>query len=155
MALSIKEKIFADIETELKKIKIANGYANDVALVERFMIDGMTTAKTPYIHIFSGDNLLLREGPDPLVTMEAEVFLRVVTRHDPTVSPGSSDSLMHSLEADINKALQVDITRGGNAYDTTPLQSSELTIEEGQPDIESVMEFSCRYQHQRGDPTSL
>lgn len=155
MADSIKEKIFKDIETKLAKIKIADGYDNDIAIVERFKIDGQTTAKTPFIIIIAGDVTVLSEGPDPLVTKQVDIILDVVTRQDPVASPGPSDALMNSLEADIERALQVDITRGGNAYDTSPLFSTPLTVAAGQPDIESVMEFSCSYKHKRGDPTSL
>lgn len=155
MADSIKELILKDIETTLKKIKIADGYKNDIATVERFVIDGQTTAKHPYIIITQLNVSILNEGPDPLVTKRIDISLEVVTRQDVETSPGPADTLINSLEEDIDRALQVGPTRGGNAVDTSPIESTPLTVEEGQPDIESIMEFSCTYQHQRGDPTSL
>jgi len=158
MSDSIKELIMKNIHTTLESITTANGYDNTIESVQRHQVEGQDTVAMPYIVIVQGDETIDSKAPDPLVSKQLEVHLDVLTKQDLDTDSRQGDEIMNSLEADIERALQVDPQRGGNAVDTDTLEVMPLAVEEdedGLTDINSIMSFRVDYRQNRKNPKSI
>lgn len=149
---SIKEKILKNIKTTLETITTTNGYDNTIASVQRHQIGGQDTVSTPYIIVVQGDETTVKEGPDPYVTKRMEIHFDVITRQDTDTDNRNADEVMNSIEADIEKSMQLDSSRGGNAFDTGTLEVIPLAVEEGSVDINAIMSLNIEYRQRRDDP---
>ena len=58
------------------------------------------------------------------------------------------------IEADIERALAVDITRGGHAYDTRVVRTEEFVSEAQSPVGGALVDVEIEYRHTDGNPYS-
>lgn len=151
MADSIRELIQKNIDTTLKTISKASNYANDIADVQRFKQQGNSFAKVPVIIQYAGDETK-DPGPDPMTSCKFPVYVGCYIKHDSNSDPKATDELINSLLADIEKALMIDVTRGGYAESTFCTSNSIFQMAEGQPYAGIFIEVEIIYNHYRNDP---
>lgn len=150
MAETIREKILANIKTTLEGISIANGYNNDIAGVERWKQHGNSLREVPCI-IINGGPEDKEAGPNPLVSCKFTAYLDIWIRQDKEdVNP--TDSILNSLLGDVEKAMMVDCTRGGDAKDTNILSNTPFETVEGAPHAGLIVEVEIIYRHYQNDP---
>lgn len=157
MADSIRELILKNIKTTLEGVTVGNGYLTTLASVQRFLQSGQVLASTPTVLILEGDDDVDQEGPqsgaNSLVTRTLNVALEVEHRQDLATETASASEAMNVIVADIQKAMQVDYQRGGNALDTNEVSVSPILAFESQPELVCTMVYQIRYRHRRTDPT--
>lgn len=154
---SVRELIMKDLQATLQGVTAANGYGTTLLSVQRFLQPGQTVTETPMVLLLEGDDDVSSEGPlagaSSLVTRTLNVGLLVMHRQDADVDAKSASEIMNGIVADIQKALQVDFSRGGHALDTNEVSVSSIEAEEGQPDLSCTMVYAIKYRHRRTDPT--
>ncbi len=143
--MTIREQILENIKSTLENIHVANGYANDIASVQRWLQKGNTFRSVPCIIINAGPEEI-EQTPNPLVTCKLTVYLDVFIRQEETDTV-STDALLNSLLGDIEKALMVDHTRASLAENTTIKSNMAFEAVEGQPNAGIVVELEIIYQH--------
>lgn len=148
----VRENILENIKTTLETISIANGYANNIASVQRWKQGGNSKRQIPTLIINAGPEDKEQE-PNPLVTCRFLVNIDIWTRHDEATQPGSTDTYLNSLLGDIEKALMVDHTRGGNAQDTNISGNVPFETVEGQPFAGIIINVEILYRHKITDPS--
>ena len=148
--MTIREQILENIKSTLETIRIANGYANDIASVQRWLQKGNIFRLIPCVIINAGPEEI-EQTPNPLVTCRFTVYLDVFIRQEETDTI-STDALLNSLLGDIEKALMVDYTRGGFAENTNIKSNMTFEAVEGQPNAGIVVELEIIYQHLITDP---
>ena len=148
--MTIREQILENIKSTLEAIRVANGYANDIASVQRWLQKGNTFRLIPCIIINAGPEEI-EQAPNPLVTCKFTVYLDVFVRQEETDTV-STDALLNSLLGDIEKALMVDYTRAGLAENTNIKSNMTFEAVEGQPNAGIVVELEIIYQHLITDP---
>jgi len=151
MSTSIRENILAELKTTLELITAAHGYANTIASVQRWNQRGNSLALVPCIVINSGQEVKKPE-PNPQATCRFTIYLDVWYRQDDDETR-PSDQIISSLLADVEKAIMVDPTRGGNAEDTNILNNVTFETVEGQPSFGVIVELEIAYKHKLTDPT--
>ena len=151
MSTSIRENILAELKTTLEAITVAHGYANTIASVQRWNQRGNPLALVPCIVVNSGQEEKKPE-PNPQATCKFTIYLDVWYRQDDDETR-PSDQIISSLLADVEKALMVDPTRGGNAEDTNILNNTPFETLEGQPSFGIIVELEIIYKHKLTDPT--
>lgn len=154
MADTVREKILKNIKTTLEGITVANGYSNTVQKVERVIQSGQNTVDVPYIQILTGDEDS-EQSPHPLIQKSLTIYVVIGTRQDQTVDSKWADEIVNALLGDVQKALQNDFQRGGNAIDTIEVANGPMPIMEGMTSLETFVEYRIVYRHNRTDPTSL
>ena len=148
--MTIRENILENIKSTLETIRVANGYANDIASAQRWLQKGNTFRLIPCIIINAGPEEI-EQTPNPLVTCKLTIYLDVFIRQEETDTI-STDALLNSLLGDIEKALMVDYTRGGFAENTNIKSNMTFEAVEGQPNAGIVVELEIIYQHLITDP---
>lgn len=151
MSTSIRENILAELKTTLEAITVAHGYTNTIASVQRWNQRGNSLALVPCIVINSGQEEK-RPEPNPQATCKFTIYLDVWYRQDDDETR-PSDQIISGLLADVEKALMVDPTRGGNAEDTNILNNVTFETVEGQPSFGIILELEIVYKHKLTDPT--
>ena len=104
--MTIREQILENIKSTLENIRIANGYANDIASVQRWLQKGNTFRSVPCVIINAGPEEI-EQTPNPLVTCRFTVYLDVFIRQEETDTV-STDAVLNGILGDIEKALMVD-----------------------------------------------
>ena len=137
--MSTRENIINNIETTLAGITIAAGYHNDIAFVtresERFEhFDEITNYPVALIVWDSEDKASEEIG---WWTIQADLVL--IIRGAVYAMSGIETALNNFLE-DVERALDVDRTRGGEAAFTYPISISVYST-----DKENVLVFDYRY----------
>ena len=154
---SVVERIMKNLQTTLQTITVQNGYANTLASVQRFKQDGQDPINGHAVLLMDGDDVLEMDGPlagaFSLVSRRLHVDLVVIARQETDIDNRSASELMHSLLADIRKAVHADHTRGGDAVNTTETAANELDVEIGMPELRRLLGLEIRYRHRRTDPT--
>lgn len=154
---SVRERIVKQIQATLEGITVGNGYGQSMVSVQRFMQGGQETSQTPTCVLMEGDDSVDMEGPlagsFSLTSRTMNVSVVVVHQQDDSVDSRSAAEVMNALVADVQKALQVDPTRGGLALDTMEVGLGELDAHEGQPELIQAVAFRIKYRHRRTDPT--
>jgi len=148
--MTIRESILQNLKAALETILTANGYHNDIASVQRWRQSGNSLLNVPCIVINAGPEEK-EPVPNPFTTCKFTVYLDVWIRQDAT-DLQATDSILNSLLGDIEKALAVDVTRGGNAKDTNIKSNVLFETLEGQPQAGIVIELEIIYQHKQDDP---
>ena len=151
MGDTVREKIMQNIETTMNEISKANGYSNDIASVQRWRQGGNPRTDVPCIVINCGPEEK-EPVPNPLTTCMLTVNIDVWIRHDEDDVPGSTDAILNSLLGDVEKALMVDITRGGYAVDTVSERNIPFAMDEGAPHAGITMDVGIHYRHKITDP---
>ena len=148
--MTIREQILENIKSTLETIRVANGYANDIASVQRWLQKGNTFRLIPCIIINAGPEEI-EQTPNPLVTCRLVVYLDIFIRQEET-DTASTDTVLNRLLGDIAKALMVDYKRGGFAENTVIKSNMTFEAVEGQPNAGIVVELEIIYQHLITDP---
>lgn len=150
MAETVREKILANIKSELEKISIENGYRNDIASVQRYMQHGNSLADVPCIIINSGpdkwsasDTVIIRAS----FTVLLDIWFRQ-NENDPT----PTDKILNDLLADIYQCLWNDTTLGGYAEDIDFSGIDPFETIEGQPHSGGTIELTVTYRFLQADP---
>lgn len=157
MANIVRETILENIKTTLEGITVANGYVNTIASVQRWKQSGNLTVDIPCIFISAGPEEKLQsleQSNNAVQSCNFTVNIEVWTRHDEAVVEGSTDTVLNSLLGDVEKALLVDHTRGGNAEDTKLTGNIPFETVEGLPHVGLIIETQILYRHKRGDLTT-
>lgn len=148
---SVKEMILEDVQTTLLGIKIANGYHFDVLAVERYKIAGWQAYTFPTLAVVGvkEDKKAIEGGP---ARMDVKLALAVtcILTADPAADAEEEHNM---LQLDVEAAMQVDVSRGGYAIDTTCLGDDLEIVEAQVPFFVSSILFEVRYRHSRTDPT--
>jgi len=143
---TIRENILLNLKSTLEAITKAHGYNNDIASVQRWSQRGPALASMPTIIINAGPEEKKPE-PNPLVTCTFNVYIDIWTNHLES-DTRSSDEILDSLLGDVEKALMIDITRGGYAIDTNVLRNYPFQAIEGQPSIGISIDLEIIYQQE-------
>ena len=153
MAVSAKEQIVANYETALKAISVANGYARDVAVVDRFTLGSMDQYRNTIIEIKQGLDSK-QTGALGIEERTLQLHTIVKVRHDPAVDGLATDTVLNDHEADIYKAALTDRTRGALAHDTRWISTD--TIESDEDGTRAVLSVNMEidYGHLLGDATA-
>lgn len=156
MADSVREKILKNVETTLETITTDNGYNNTVSAVQRWNHAGndvQSVTDGPVILILPGQEQKEMQPPTR-ATCRLMVDLAIFIYHDVIEDADkSTDELMSSILADVEKALMLDASRGGNAMDTNLQGSQPFEIEGGQPYAGIIVDLQLVFRHQLSDPT--
>ena len=153
MADSVRELIMKDVRTTLLGITTVNGYVNQMQSVQRFQQDGQQLADVPMAVLVDGGDEVNDERPLELQSRALSVSVVLIHRQDTAVDARSSSEVMNSLIADVQKAMQVDQTRGGLAVNTIEQGIGEIDAQEGEPELMQAISYRILYRHRRVDPT--
>lgn len=153
MTDTIRELIQQNIDAVLKTITIANGYNNTVVSVQRWEQNGNSLLLAPCI-IQVPNPEEKTEGPHPYSTCRLPIDIYIFVRHDKTEDSRATDAILNSLLGDIEKALKIDSTRGGNAENTIIKNNSFIVNEQGEPISGIIVEIEVVYYHQTTNPYS-
>ena len=148
---SVREQILANIKTTLESISIANGYHNDVQRVLRYKIAAWQTIIFPTLMVVGVhvDKKAIEGGPS---RMNATLYGAVMCCLN--VDPVEDTETLHDLlTLDVEKALQVDVRRGGIARDTTIVGDDLQVVEAELPFAVSTLTFEVMFTYDRQDPT--
>lgn len=151
MSLTVRENIFANLKTVLAGITVAGGYANTLGSVQRWKQHGNLLKDTPAVIIKSGPETKSPARSYNLTDCNLSIMLDLWIREAET-STADSEVVMNSLFGDIEKALTLDITRGGYARDTRIVSATPFETVEGEPLFGLAIELEIIYAHKQTDP---
>lgn len=155
MTDSRRELIMKHIQATLQGVTVALGYANTLLAVERVLQAGQSL-QSPMAYVLEGDDDIINSEASGqsglLLHRTLNVGVVLVVQQDTATDSRSASEVMNSLIVDIQKAMQVDHTRGGYAIDTHESSISAVQIEEGQPVLSSTVAYRIDYRHRRTDP---
>lgn len=151
---SIRERILQHVETTLAAITGTGEYHTRLETLARGQAEPSNLDQLPAVRIAEGEEVV-EEGNNPCVTRTLSVLIRSwvsVPADDPSAS---LPTLHNRLQADIERALLADPTRGGLAIVTSLMGS--LPMEDEDRDVTGGVsqEFQIQYQTLRNDPASL
>lgn len=151
MADTIREKILKNIKTTLESVTTGNGYDNTVGSVQRWKKQGNATSEASITCVIYPGPETKQPRPNPLFTCRLPLMLEFFVLQDKEDTL-STDERLNSLLGDIEKALMVDITRGGFAEDTDILGNEPFLTIEGQPNAGLTVDIEVLYRHKQTDP---
>ena len=149
---SVRESITANVATACAAISIAGGYDNDITGgVQRFLQTGLNVATVPTIVVqFDSESKSL--GPSDQYTCELIIGIDIWAVHDTASVSGYTWSLIDSLVTDVEKALNIDYSRGGYAHDSEINTVTPFRLSEGMPFVGATVQMNVTYAHEAGDP---
>lgn len=154
---SVRERIIKHVQATLETVTVENGYSNTLRSVQRFRQQGQVLAVMPVAVLMeSGDDTDLngpQVGSGSLISRTLTMAVVLIQQQDTDTDARSASELMNSLIADVQKAMQVDYSRGGLAINTEEAGIGEMDVEEGQPELVQTIGYRIRYRHQRTDPS--
>lgn len=146
-----------NVQTTLEAVSVGNGYQNTLTSVQRFRQDGQEMKDMPMVVLLEGGDDVESDGPigggSSLTSRSLTLSVVLVQQQNTDEDGRSASEVMNSLLADVQKAMQVDHTRGGVALDTEEIGVGDLDAEEGQPELVQTVSYRIRYRHRRTDPT--
>ena len=151
---TIRERILADVQTTLSGITAAGGYKTDVASVERYRLHWDDAQEQPVLVIYSAQEqartATLRDANDV-----APWTMRLIIDGIHEVGDGHKylDQAANEIYADILRAMEQDVSRGGVAVDTVPVSFAWTPTQENETRVEIHVEYDILYRTQRNDPT--
>ena len=143
------ELIAKNLETAINAITVANGYKQTLKAVRPRRNDfSDITPDDLTVLIKQADE---EQGQEPIGTQDwTQPFLLMAIVLDSDSATASIDTRINQVRADIQKKLLVDVTRGGNAYDTTILPSQEFDDGNGFSGI--AVKIAVKYRTQYTNP---
>jgi hypothetical protein len=152
--VSVKEKIVQDVEEALQGISRANGYENNLEVVERWEQDGNSKELVPALFIHS-ELKSSEELPGLVTRCVVTITIDCWVCHDKTKFAKSSDAYLDTFESDIIKAVMDDYQRSGLAEKTEYSGPAEKFHEQdGAATCGIICRFDVQYKHVTGDPRS-
>ena len=152
---SVRENITANVATVCSGISVANGYSNDIpGGVQRFLQTGLNVSTVPTIVVqFDSESKSL--GPSDQYTCDLIISIDIWAVHDTSSVSGYTWTLIDSLVTDVEKALNLDNSRGGYAHDSEVSSVSPFRISEGQPFVGATIQMTVTYSHAAGNPETI
>ncbi len=131
MSLPVIEKIAANVLTTVNGVTTDNGYNQTIVVKRAGRVDYDSEAAADDLEglIYQGKRERI-EGPFTLYSWRQPFAIIAFALND----DGSSvtiDTRLNQICADMEKALRLDITRGGNAYETDIGEPEFLEAEDG------------------------
>lgn len=128
-------------------------YTNTIITVQRFEMAGQVFAKAnlPAIVVVPIENDIEDLNQAQLMST-FRVAAQCWTRHDKTVFADSTDELLNSLLADMQKAVLKDRTFGDEVDDTDILGDWPFEPESGEPLVGVNMDLEIRIRQSNKDP---
>lgn len=156
-ALSVKERVMANIQTTLAGITTAAGYSQDVKAALRFRKDIYEIPEFPTLMVIGLRERKKRHIGSP-ARSDVELDVEIQTVH--SAAPESESETIHNaLIRDIETALMADVGRGTgpggqrNAVDTEVTETEFDVVAISQPYCVSTITLVVRYRHSLLDPT--
>ncbi len=151
MANTVREQIMEQLLTMLGQISTVNGYANNIAAVERWEQRGNSLANTPKIILVALEEVKIAT-PNPFYTCHLPIVLDVWISQDENDTQ-ATDKILVSILGDVEKCIMADPTIGGYCQDALFKSNKQFQGVIGQPyaGIEIVLEVL--YRHRLTDPT--
>ena len=151
MAVPIIENIAANILTTLNGVTTGNGFNQTIVLKRMSRVD--------YESEGAGDNLegLILQGVRERITGPFQLdvwripFVILVYALNDDGSTTTIDTRLNQIAADMSKALRVDITRGGNSYQTEIGPVEFITADDG-ANSAVILEITVDYRVNKSDP---
>lgn len=147
----VKEEILENVKTTLAQISVVNGFYNNVAEVHRFRIAGWQAYAFPALAVIG-----VKEDKKGILgtpsRMDVTLILSVMCILTADAVADAED-LHNRLLCDVEAVMQLDVTRGGFAVDTTCIGDELEPIEASTPFFVSTITFEVHYRHSRSDPT--
>lgn len=152
---SVREEILSNVATALGNISITNGYNNNITGgIQRFMQTGLNVATVPTIVVqFDNENKSL--GPSNQYTCSLLIGLDVWAVHDTDSVTGHTWTLIDSLVTDVEKALNVDLSRNGKAKDSEIRSIEPFRMSEGMPYVGASIQYEVNYSHDAFNPETV
>ena len=150
MAVPIIESIAANLLTTINGVTTGNGYNQTIVVKRASRVDYDT--ETPddlggLLYQLTREKL---EGPFTLNTWRQRFNVTVIALNDDG-SAVTIDTRLNQIAEDITKAIRVDITRGGFAYQTDIGESAFAVAEDGSISA-VVLEIIIDYRVLKSDP---
>lgn len=143
------------IQTTLQHITVANGYATTLNAVERLQQNGQSH-QPPMAVLVEGDDRptseSLQDAGGMALQRELEVGIVLDLVQDLAEDARSASEAMNELLADVQRAMEADVSRGGWALNTEEIGIDPVLAIEGKSKLVSVIGYRIRYRHQRTDP---
>lgn len=152
---SVRENILSNVATALGNISIDNGYTNNInGGVQRFLQTGLTVATVPTI-VVQFDNEDKSLGPSNQYTCSLLIGIDVWAVHDTETVTGYTWTLIDSLVTDVEKALNADLSRSGNAKDSEIISVEPFRMSEGMPYVGASIQYQVNYAHDAFNPETV
>lgn len=149
MATSVKESIESNIKTVLETVTIANGYQVDILEVTRS--DGNPFSHSDFIFAqinFEGED---KQDGVPMGHSTSTARYTIWCWH---TDFDTFEKALNDILADVEKALHLDLFRGGFAQDTDVTGSEVFSAEETSPLHGVAISVEVLYRHKVGNPYS-
>lgn len=155
MADSVRELIMKQVQATLQGITVQNGYGHTLQAVERLQQQGQSS-QSPMAVILEGDDrpidMTSQDSGGLAMQRELDVGIVLEVVQDEAIDARSASEVMNDLVADVQKAMQVDVSRGGQAMDTEESGIDPILIVEAKKKLLCAMGYRVRYRHLRTDP---
>lgn len=143
------------IQTTLEGITVANGYATTLNAVERLQQSGQSH-QPPMAVLVEGDDRPTSESTQDagglLLQRELDVGIVLELVQDEAEDARSASEAMNELLADVQRAMEADVSRGGWALNTEEIGIDPILALEGKSKLVSVIGYRVTYRHRRTDP---
>lgn len=143
------------VQSTLEGITVTNGYVHTLQAVERLQQQGQSS-QSPMAVIIEGDDrpidVTSQDSGGLAIQRDLEVGIVLEVVQDEAIDARSASEAMNDLVADVQKALQADVSRGGHAMDTEELGIDPILIVEAKKKLICAMGYRVRYRHLRTDP---
>jgi hypothetical protein len=148
MPTSRRESILANVETVLRTITTANGYAHDIGTVERGEINPLNLQAYPCALI-----LPMGDRPEAMASSVSRRDLSITIRLWVKPHANLSEAL-ELLITDVQTALMADPRRGGHAENTLEGELSYLYLDSEALEAGADVEYLIHYRTAIGNPAS-
>lgn len=148
MTDSVKTQILDDIVSTVRGVSAGSTYSRNIRTASR---SAKTLPESPIFDVVYVDRTTQRKTflMDNYTQVELSVWLVCI------VEDGSDiGTAVDAIEADVERALSVDKTRGGIAITTKVLSTEEATTEGMEPLGATLIEVQVLYRHTEGNPYS-
>ena len=147
--VSIRELILRNVVTVLEAISTANGYQVNVQEVFRVMVVNSNVTEYPAIVVVPESET---KTETPLLCYQTKMIINLECYVDELENVSEEVNI---LLADVEKALMVDHTRGGNAIDTTLIGADFIYGEDTKPYGVAIAMIEIVYRTRTTDPFSI
>lgn len=146
MSKTIEEQVTADVVETLRTVRRRNGYHFDLVIEQTDADYNIPRDLLAVLHAGDGED---EEGPSLGHVGWFKRYTAEVTLYPPNNATTPIDAMLGLAAADIHKAMMLDYTRGGLAYDTQIVQPEKFP--DGSPPT-VLVNFIVHYRHLDGDP---
>lgn len=155
MAESVRELIIQHVQATLQRITVEAGYSVTLQSVQRLMQGGQTY-DPPMAMVSERDDSPIdqtaQESSGTATERTMEIGIGLVVQQDESTDARPASQVMNGLLADVQRAMEADVSRGGHAINTTEIGLSPIEVVEGMPELEAGIAYTIRYRHLRTDP---